>query len=64
MLILDEEMMKSGDHEKKVYVKYGDEAAGEGIGNIFPHNNRYMYYSYSKSKVTVLIAEQISLMLE
>ena len=60
----NEEMMESRSQRKHVYVKYGDEAVGESIGSIFQHNNQYMYYSYSKRKVTVLTDEQLDLLLE
>ena len=60
----NEEMMESRTRGENVYVKYGDEVVGESIGDIFQHNNQYMYYSYSKRKVTVLTDEQLELLLE
>lgn len=60
----NDELMESRDKEKHIYAKYGDEAVGECIGDIFRHNGQYMYYSRSKRKVTVLTDDQLKLLQE
>ena len=47
-----------------IYVKYGDEAVGKYIGEIFLYKDRYMYYDYSEQIVTVLTDGQLELLQE
>ncbi|MBD5477281.1 MAG: hypothetical protein HDR17_15100 [Lachnospiraceae bacterium] len=47
-----------------IYVKYGDEVVGRGLGKIYLYKGRYMYYDYSKQKATVLMDDQLELLQE
>ena len=49
---------------REIYVKYGDEAVGKYIGEIFLYKDRYMYYSYREQMITILTDDQIELLQE
>lgn len=58
----NDEFWESRSMGKNIYFKYGDEAVGVCIGEVFLYNGQYMYYSYNKRKVTVLTDDQLKLL--
>lgn len=59
-----DEFMDTQNKRTDIYMKYGEEAVGKYIGEIFLHQNRYMYCSYNEQIVTILTDEQIELLQE
>ncbi|MDE7176583.1 MAG: hypothetical protein K2O59_02100 [Lachnospiraceae bacterium] len=59
-----EDLMENRSKEKKIFIKYGDEAVGECVGSVFLYEEQYMFYSWSKRMVTVLTDDQRDLIQE